>query len=96
MGGFGGDDAAPAPDAVGDFADEGFLEKGVRLEFIGDRAEQSFVFGGVFLQIVGSDNEVMGVGAVLEGVAAGCSLAGVGFGAGRALGVLAVSGGLLL
>ncbi len=48
---FGEDDAAGAPEAVGDFADEEFLEYAFGIEFLIEGIDKTVIFGLIFLEV---------------------------------------------
>ena len=81
LGVFGQDDAAGAPEAVGDFQDEVLLEEALGFEFLDQRGEEVLVLGGVFVEVGGFQDGVAGAEAVGDGVTAGDGFALGGAGA---------------
>jgi len=82
MGGFGGDGSLGAPEAVDDAADEDFLEDALRAEVVEDRFGEHDVFARVFFDGVGVEDDVSGIEAMFDGVAAGDGFAVGSFGSG--------------
>jgi len=91
FGGFGAEDAAQAPEAIGDFADEALLEDPDRLEFGCERGQKLIVIGGLFFEVGAIDDDIMGIEAVFNGVVADAPFSLGGFGAGGFFGVGAIS-----
>ena len=74
-GGFGVDDATVAPKGVGDFQDEVFLEDAFWFEFIDQGVDEVFVLGAVLGEMGRFEDNVAGMKAMGDGVAAGDSFA---------------------
>lgn len=89
-GGFGNDGAAVAPHAVGDLGDEVFLEGAFGFEFVEEGVDEGVVFLAALFEVGRIDDDVGGVEAVGDGVAAGTRFALGGAGAGGFLGAFAV------
>jgi len=90
FGGFGAGDAAEAPEAIGDPADEALLEKAGRFEFDNEGGKEPIVFGGAFFEVGRIDDDIMGVEAVPDGIVSDALFALGGFGAGGLFGVGAI------
>ena len=61
FGGFGRDDAAIAPETIGDFVNEMLLKDAFGAELVGQGSDEDIVVGLVFFKAGGIDDDINGV-----------------------------------